>query len=156
MYIALRRQVKQSAVFPDSTETWRKALKNIIGLALSLALMLVVAGCSSTAQNTNAAGAATDSAAENTTPNLDFAAKCPGVHYAKLQAWTDDQVMQQEHIKQGDIPACEQWIASQPPGYVPPRPSWLPPGATANAPYEGRGNAGAGPGAGPPPAQVAP
>lgn len=91
-------------------------MKNIIGLALSLALMLVVAGCSSTAQNTNAAGAATDSAAENTTPNLDFAAKCPGVHYAKLQAWTDDQVMQQEHIKQGDIPACEQWIASQPPG----------------------------------------
>lgn len=131
-------------------------MKNIIGLALSLALMLVVAGCSSTAQNTNAAGAATDSAAENTTPNLDFAAKCPGVHYAKLQAWTDDQVMQQEHIKQGDIPACEQWIASQPPGYVPPRPSWLPAGATANAPYEGRGNAGAGPGLGPPPAQVAP
>jgi hypothetical protein len=137
-------------------KTWRMALKNIIGLALSLALMLVVASCSSTAQNTNPAGAATDSAAENTTPNLDFAAKCPGVHYAKLQAWTDTQVMQQENIKQGDIPACQQWIASQPAGYVPPTPSWLVPGATANAPYEGRGNAGAGPGAGPGAAQVAP
>jgi hypothetical protein len=124
---------------------------------MAAAMMLVIAGCSSTSTQTSTApGFATDSAAENTTPNLDFAAKCPGVHYAKLQAWTDDQIMQQENIKQGDIPACEKWIASQPSGYVPPRPSWLVPGASANAPYEGRGNAGAGPGAGPPPAQVAP
>ena len=133
-------------------------MKDQTRLALAAALMLVFAGCSSTSTENNAAapGVATDSAAEHTTPNLDFAAKCPGVHYEKLQAWTDDQIMQQEKIKEGDIPACEQWIAKQPAGYVPPVPKALPPGATANAPYEGRGNAGAGPGLGPPPAQVAP
>ena len=129
-------------------------MKNTFGLTLSLALMFVIAGCSST--NPNVPGAATDSAAENTTPNLDMAAKCPGVHYAKLQGWTDDQVMQQEKIKEGDIAACQHWIAQQPSTYTPPVPSWLPPGATAVAPYEGRGNAGSGPSNGPPPAQVAP
>jgi hypothetical protein len=132
-------------------------LKNQTRLALAAALMLVIAGCSSTStENSAAPGVATDSAAENTTPNLDFAAKCPAAHYEKLQAWTDVQIMQQEKIKEGDIPVCEQWIAKQPAGYVPPMPPALVPGATANAPYEGRGNPGAGPGAGPPPAQVAP
>jgi hypothetical protein len=132
-------------------------LNNQTRLALAAALMLVIAGCSSSStENSAAPGIATDSAAEHTTPNLDFAAKCPAVHYEKLQAWTDIQVMQQEKIKEGDIPACEQWIAKQPAGYVPPVPNALVPGATANAPYEGRGNAGAGPGVGPPPAQVAP
>jgi hypothetical protein len=135
----------------------RIALKNQTRLALATALMLVIAGCSSgITENSTAPGVATDSAAENTTPNLDFAAKCPGVHYEKLQAWTDVQIMQQEKIKEGDIPVCEQWIAKQPAGYVPPMPAALVPGATANAPYEGRGNAGAGPGVSPPPAQVAP
>jgi hypothetical protein len=132
-------------------------VKNQTGLALAAALILVIAGCSSTkTENSSAPGVGTDSAAESTTPNLDFAAKCPGVHYEKLQAWTDDQIMQQEKIKEGDIPVCEQWIAKQPPGYVPPVPKYMVPGATANAPYEGRGNPGAGPDAGPPPAQVAP
>jgi hypothetical protein len=132
-------------------------LKNQTRLALAGALMLMIAGCSSTStENSAAPGFATDSAAEHTTPNLDFAAKCPAVHYEKLQAWTDVQIMQQEKIKEGDIPVCEQWIARQPPGYVPPMPKALVPGATANAPYEGRGNAGAGPDVGPPPAQVAP
>ena len=124
-------------------------MKNQTRFALAVALTLVIAGCSSTKTETG-------SSAENTTPNLDFAAKCPGVHYEKLQAWTDIQIMQQEKIKEGDIPVCEQWIAKQPPGYVPPVPKALVPGATANAPYGGRGNPGAGPDAGPPPAQVAP
>ena len=124
-------------------------MKNQTRFALAVALTLVIAGCSSTKTETG-------SWAENTTPNLDFAAKCPDVHYEKLQAWTDVQIMQQEKIKEGDIPVCEQWIAKQPPGYVPPVPKALVPGATANAPYEGRGNPGAGPDAGPPPAQVAP
>jgi hypothetical protein len=127
-------------------------LRTTIRLTLPVALMLLIAGCSSTQSTTPEPAAA----AENTTPNLDFAAKCPGVHHAKLHGWTDDQIMQQEKIKQGDIPACEQWIAKQGPGYVPPVPSWLVPGATAVAPYEGRGNPGAGPDAGPPPAAVAP
>jgi hypothetical protein len=133
-------------------------LKNQTRLALAVALTVGIAGCSSVSSTPNSAAAefATDSAAENTTPNLDFATKCPAVHYEKLQAWTDVQIMQQEIIHEGDIPACEQWIAKQPAGYVPPMPAALVPGATANAPYEGRGNAGAGPGAGPPPAQVAP
>ncbi|HUA35498.1 MAG TPA: hypothetical protein VMA09_17950 [Candidatus Binataceae bacterium] len=131
-------------------------MKNETRLLLGAALMVLIGGCSSTTPNTAAPGYATDSAAEHTTPNLDFAAKCPAVHYEKLQAWTDLQVMQQEKIKEGDIAACEQWIARQPAGYVPPVPTALVPGATANAPYEGRGNAGAGPGVGPPPAQVAP
>jgi hypothetical protein len=131
-------------------------LNNLTRLALAGALMLVIAGCSATPSTQNPAGLATDSSAEHTTPDLDFAVKCPAVHYERLQDWTDTQIMQQEKIKEGDIPACEQWIAKQPPGYVPPMPNALVPGATANAPYEGRGNAGAGPGVGPPPAQVAP
>lgn len=132
-------------------------MRNLIRLALFAIFLFATAGCSSTSTDNNSApGVATDSAAENITPNLDFAAKCPGVHYEKLQAWTDIQIMQQEKIKEGDIPACEQWIAKQPPGYIPSVPPALVPGATANAPYEGRGNAGAGPGVGPPPAQVAP
>jgi hypothetical protein len=134
----------------------RIAVKNQTRFALAAALTLVIAGCSSTKTENGAPGVPTGTSAEETTPNLDFAARCPGVHYEKLQAWTDVQIMQQEKIKEGDIPVCEQWIAKQPPGYVPPVPKALVPGATANAPYEGRGNPGAGPDAGPPPAQVAP
>lgn len=131
-------------------------MNNLTRLALAGALTLMIAGCSATPSTQNPAGLATDSSAEHTTPDLDFAKKCPAVHYEKLQAWTDIQITQQEKIKEGDIPVCEEWIAQQPPGYVPPVPNALVPGATANAPYEGRGNAGAGPGVGPPPAQVAP
>jgi hypothetical protein len=94
--------------------------------------------------------------AENTTPNLDFPAKCPGVRYEKMQGWTDVQIMQQEKLKEGDIPACEKWIASQPPGYTPPMPRSYVPGAASVAPYEGRGNPGAGPDAGPRPLQASP
>jgi hypothetical protein len=129
-------------------------LKYSIGLALCACLVFLLAGCSST--NNSAPGAAT-SLAENTTPSLDFAKKCPGVHYERVQGWTDTQIMQQETVREGDIPACEKWIASQPPGYTPPLPRAYVPGAASVAPYEGRGNPGAGPGAGPPqPIQPAP
>jgi hypothetical protein len=129
-------------------------LKNSIGLVLCVGLAFLWAGCSSNAGNSSAPGVATDSAAENTSPNLDFAKECPGVHYEKLQGWTDTQILEQKkNIREGDIPACQKWIAAQPPGYTPPMPRAYVPGAAATAPYEGRGNPGAGPDAGPKPAQ---
>src|SRR5258707_14507674 len=99
----------------------RVALKNQTRLALAAVLMLVIAGCSCTStENSASPGLATDSAAENTTPNLDFAAKCPAVHYEKLQAWTDVQIMQHEKIKEVDITLCKQWIAKHSAGCAPP------------------------------------
>jgi hypothetical protein len=124
-------------------------LKNSIALSLCASLLFILAGCSSNAGNSSAPGAASDSTAEARTPNLDFAKECPGVHYEKLQGWTDAQIIQQKNIREGDIAACQQWIAAQPPGYTPPMPRAYVPGASSVAPYEGRGNPGAGPGSGP-------
>jgi hypothetical protein len=58
-----------------------------------------------------------------------LAVKCPGIHWEKMQKWSDDKIMDHESIDTSDIAACEQWVAAQPKGYVPPPP----PGTTASA-----------------------
>ena len=113
MYIALRARSTRTSQpgLLDSTETWRTALKNIIGLALSVALMLVVAGCSSTAQNTNACRRRDRFGGREYDAQPGFCRQMPGSSLCEAAGLDGDQVMQQENIKQGDIPRCEQWIA---------------------------------------------
>jgi hypothetical protein len=112
------------------------AMKRKIGLALASGLALLIAGCASQGGGTPAASGAGGSAAAASaasapaaTRNFNLAVKCPGVHWEKTHGWSAQQIMQQESIDEGDIPACEQWVAAQPKGYVPPPPG----GATASA-----------------------
>ncbi len=114
-------------------------MKRKIGLVLASGLALLVAGCAS--QSSSGGSAAPGSAAptESTSRNFNLAVKCPGVHYLKKKGWSDAQIMQQESVEEGDIPACEQWVAAQPKGYVPPPPPGTPVAAkapTAQAPAQ--------------------
>ncbi len=107
-------------------------MKRKIGLALATGLALLVAGCASQSSSGGTGGAAaapaqTPAVAE-TARNFNLAVKCPGVHWEKKHGWSDAQIMQQESVEEQDIPACEQWVAAQPKGYVPP-----PPGGTMAA-----------------------
>jgi hypothetical protein len=111
-------------------------MRRMIGFALASGLALLVAGCagqgggekfpsgpgetSSTATRANVPAA---------TRNFNLAVKCPGVHWEKTHGWSNSQIMQQESLDETDIPACEQWVAAQPKGYVPPPPA----GSTAAA-----------------------
>lgn len=111
-------------------------MKGKIGLVLASGLALLVAGCASQGGGTSsssapggAAAAAQSASAPAATRNFNLAVKCPGVHWEKSHGWSDAQIMQQESLDEGDIPACEQWVAAQPKGYVPPPPG----GATASA-----------------------
>lgn len=113
-------------------------MKRTIGLALATGLALLVAGCGagqmgsqppSGPGDTSSAATRSSVVAPAATRNFNLAVKCPGVHWEKVHKWSDEQIMQQESIDQGDIPACEQWVAAQPKGYVPPPPG----GATASA-----------------------
>jgi len=110
-------------------------MKRKIGLALASGLALLVAGCasqggsSSPAAPGGTAAAAPAVAVPEATRNFNLAVKCPGVHWEKTHGWSAQQIMQQESIDEGDIPACEQWVAAQPKGYVPPPPA----GTTASA-----------------------
>ncbi len=113
-------------------------MRRTIGLLLASAgLAFLVAGCAS--QGGGGAGApAGGQAAQGGTaaPGLsaggesmrDFnlRVKCPGVHELKVHGWSDQQIMQQLSVSQEDIPACEQWVQSQPKGYVPPPPPGSP------------------------------
>lgn len=109
-------------------------MKRIIGFALASGLALLVAGCASSGGGAGGAGGAaagTQAAAEPAaTRNFNLAVKCPGVHYLKKHGWTDQQIMEQESLTEAaDIPACEEWVANQPKGYVPGAPA----GSTAAA-----------------------
>ncbi|HYB89494.1 MAG TPA: hypothetical protein VEC38_00475 [Candidatus Binataceae bacterium] len=73
--------------------------------------------------------------------NFDLKVKCPGVHELKTHGWSDQQIMQQLNLQEGDIPACEQWAATQPKGYVPPPP----PGVSPSRPTPPAPPAGAAP-----------
>jgi hypothetical protein len=121
-------------------------MKRKIGLALATGLALLVAGCSS--QSSSSGGGGTSGSAApaqapavaETSRNFNLAVKCPGVHWEKKHGWSDAQIMQQESVEEGDIPACEQWVAAQPKGYVPPPPGGAvaeksPSGAPAPAPH---------------------
>src|SRR5258708_33158712 len=114
-------------------------MKRKIGLALATALALLIAGCASQSSSGGGPGAgaggtvgvapAGNTAASSTARNFNLAVKCPGVHWEKVHGWSNQQIMQQESLEENDIPACEQWVAAQPKGYVPPPPG----GATAAA-----------------------
>jgi hypothetical protein len=96
-------------------------MKRIIGLALASGLAMLVAGCASSGGGASTGGGTTASAgAPAATRNFNLAVKCPGVHYLKTHGWTEQQIMEQESLTEAsDIPACEQWVANQPKGYVP-------------------------------------
>jgi hypothetical protein len=113
-------------------------MKRTIGLALAFGLAVLVAGCASSGGGTTGgtaaapkAGAAGEAAAPTGASsasgggyirNFNLAVKCPGIHWEKTHGWTEAQIIQQEAIDPGDIAACENWVAAQPKGYVPPPP----------------------------------
>lgn len=119
-------------------------MKRKIGLALATGLALLVAGCAGqSSSGGGTGGAATPAqapAVTETSRNFNLAVKCPGVHWEKKHGWSNEQIMQQESVEEQDIPACEQWVAAQPKGYVPPPPGGAvaatsPSGAPAPAPH---------------------
>jgi hypothetical protein len=135
-------------------------MKRMIGLALAFGLAVMVAGCASSGGGTSA-GAAPQAAAsggEAGAPtganaasgggyirNFNLAVKCPGIHWEKTHGWTEAQIIQQEAIDPGDIAACEQWVAAQPKGYVPPPPAGFAPSKKAPAAAPSPGASGGSP-----------
>jgi hypothetical protein len=124
-------------------------MKRKIGLALATGLALLVAGCAgqggsgsfpSGPGQTGPEATRGGTAVSETSRNFNLAVKCPGVHYLKKHGMSDAQIMDRESVEQQDIPACEQWVAAQPKGYVPPPPGGTvaeksPSGAPAPAPH---------------------
>ena len=107
-------------------------MRRMIGFALASGLALLVAGCAGQGGGEKfpsgpgeTSSAATRANVPAATRNFNLAVKCPGVHWEKTHGWSNSQIMQQESLDETDIPACEQWVAAQPKGYVPP-----PPGGT--------------------------
>jgi len=121
----------------------------MIGFALASGLALLVAGCAGQGggEKFPAGPGETSSAAVRAnvpaaTRNFNLAVKCPGVHWEKTHGWSNSQIMQQESLDENDIPACEQWVAAQPKGYVPPPPPGSPTAAASKpAPAAGGGPA---------------
>ena len=121
-------------------------MRRMIGFALASGLALLVAGCAGQGggEKFPAGPGDTSSAAVRAnvpaaTRNFNLAVKCPGVHWEKTHGWSNQQIMQQESLDENDIPACEQWVAAQPKGYVPPPPA----GTTAAAQKPGAPAGGA-------------
>ena len=112
-------------------------MKRMIGLALASGLALLIAGCASSEGEKfpSGPGATGSEAVRSNAPaaarNFNLAVKCPGVHWEKTHGWSNQQIMQQESLEEADIPACEQWVAAQPKGYVPPPPAGSPMAAKA-------------------------
>ena len=124
-------------------------MRRMIGFALASGLALLVAGCAGQGGGEKfpsgpgeTSSAATRANVPAATRNFNLAVKCPGVHWEKTHGWSNSQIMQQESLDETDIPACEQWVAAQPKGYVPPPPGGTvaekgpttPPGGGAPAP----------------------
>ena len=123
------------------------------GFALAAGLALLVAGCAGQGSSSGPSGtsggqsqtmAPGSTSVGQTSKNFNLAVKCPGVHWEKSHGWSNQQIMQQESLDEGDIPACEQWVQAQPKGYVPPPPGGGPAaggggggGKTAPAPAGG-------------------
>lgn len=115
-------------------------MRRTVGLLLASAgLAFLVAGCANQGTSAGAGaaaggqGAATASSGGDSMRDFNLRVKCPGVHELKLHGWSDAQIMQQLSVSQEEIPACEQWVASQPKGYVPPPPPGSPGAAKAAA-----------------------
>ena len=111
-------------------------------LLFSAGLAFLLAGCANQGGGAASAGApaggeaaqggtAAASASDTSMRDFNLRVKCPGVHELKQHGWSDAQIVQQLSVSQEDIPACEQWVRSQPKGYVPPPP---PGTAAAGAP----------------------
>ncbi len=111
-------------------------MRLMTGLMLAGGLALIVAGCSmthggaetSSATPTGQAGAGAAAAPANasvaeTSRDFNLRVRCPGVHELKSHGWTDAQIMQQLSVSEEEIPACEEWVKTQPKGYVPPPPA---------------------------------
>ncbi len=116
-------------------------MKRMIGLTLASGLALLVAGCAGQGGNGafpsgpgDTSSGAVRASAPAATRNFNLAVRCPGVHWEKTHGWTDQQIMQQESLDQSEIPACEQWVAAQPKGYVPPPPPGVAPAGGTKAP----------------------
>jgi hypothetical protein len=121
-------------------------MRRMIGFALASGLALLVAGCAGQgggekfpAGPGDTSSAATRANVPAATRNFNLAVKCPGVHWEKTHGWSNQQIMQQESLDENDIPACEQWVAAQPKGYVPPPPAGTT--AAAQKPAAPAGNA---------------
>lgn len=120
-------------------------MKSTIGLALVSGLALFLAGCASSAGSAPAAGAvaapstpiASSGEVAKVSKEFNLAVKCPGIHYLKKKGWSDEAIMQQMQVVEGDIPNCEAWTASQPRGFVPPPPPGSPAAARLGAPQNG-------------------
>lgn len=125
-------------------------MKRMIGLTLATGLALLVAGCASqgggepfpSGPGQTSSAAVRSGGAPAATRNFNLAVKCPGVHWEKTHGWSEQQIMQQQSIDSSEIAACEQWVAAQPKGYVPPPPQGVAPAggkAPAAAPSPGAG-----------------
>jgi hypothetical protein len=107
-------------------------MRRTIGLLLASAgLAFLVAGCANQGSSAGAAaGGQGESVAASTggegMRDFNLRVKCPGVHELKMHGWSDQQIMQQLSVSADEIPACEQWVKSQPKGYVPPPPPGSP------------------------------
>jgi len=135
-------------------------MRRTIGLLLASGLAFLVAGCATATTgggapsgggggaaaqgDSGAAGGTTASAGGADMRDFNLKVKCPGVHELKAHGWTDQQIMQQLAVDQQTIPACEQWVQSQPKGYVPPPPAGAPAPKTT-VPAGGAGGAAAPP-----------
>jgi hypothetical protein len=103
-------------------------MKGTIGLLLAGGLALCVAGCASTgaAPSTGKAAATGNQVASTgeatNIRNFNLRVKCPGVVELKKHGWSNEQIVKQLNVEESDIPTCEQYVASQPKGYVPPPP----------------------------------
>jgi len=120
-------------------------MKRSFEVALASALTLLIAACASLPGGSAApaggqaggAGSAVASAAgQGGVRDFNLQVKCPGVAYLKKQGWSDEQILTQLNMEQYQIPACVEWVESQPKGFVPPPPGGAP------APAEGEKAAG--------------
>jgi len=115
-------------------------MKRAFEVAVASAVVLLMAGCAamtgSEPQSAASKGAgATVAAATGAGSVRDFniEVKCPGVAYLKKQGWSDEQIVAQLSMQADQIPACIQWVESQPKGFVPPPPGGAAPAAGEKA-----------------------
>ncbi|MGH7865946.1 MAG: hypothetical protein ACREQB_13220 [Candidatus Binataceae bacterium] len=118
-------------------------MKRTFEVALASAVLLLVAGCaamsggggSAAGTQSGAAGAGVVAAAtgQGNVRDFNLQVKCPGVAYLKKQGWSDEQILAQLNMDANQIPACVQWVESQPKGFVPPPPGGAAPAAGEKA-----------------------
>ncbi len=119
-------------------------MKRAFEVAVASAVVLLIAGCAavtgSEPQSTAGKGAGAAVAAATGgggVRDFNIQVKCPGVAYLKKQGWSDEQIVAQLSMDADQIPACVQWMESQPRGFVPaPVGGAAPPAGEKAAPAE--------------------